>query len=92
MQAIAGVNWVFQDKHGGLVVDYLRQATQLQKAVSDYTESRGKGDPVEMQKKAVAKMLELREVCAGMMHGYAAGVVVARYSLLGRRFFKPLGR
>jgi len=70
MQAIARVNRVFKDKPGGLIVDYLGLATQLQKAVSDYTESGGKGEPVEMQEKAVAKMLEFHEICAGMMHGF----------------------
>ncbi|HEV2386861.1 MAG TPA: type I restriction endonuclease subunit R [Candidatus Acidoferrales bacterium] len=70
MQAIARVNRVFKDKPGGLIVDYLGLATQLQKAVSDYTESGGKGEPVEMQERAVEKMLELYEICAGMMHGF----------------------
>ena len=70
MQAIARVNRVFKDKPGGLVVDYLGLATQLQKAVTDYTESGGKGEPVEMQEKAVAKMVELYEVCAAMVHGF----------------------
>jgi len=70
MQAIARVNRVFGNKPGGLVVDYLGIATQLQKAVADYTESGGKGEPVIDQEKAVAKMLELFEVCASMMHGF----------------------
>ncbi len=70
MQAIARVNRVFKDKDGGLVVDYLGLAAQLQKAVSDYTESGGKGEPVIEQEKAVAKMLELYEVCVGIMHGF----------------------
>jgi type I restriction enzyme R subunit len=70
MQAIARVNRVFKDKPGGLVVDYLGLATQLQKAVADYTESGGKGEPVIDQEKAVAKMLELYEVCLDMMHGF----------------------
>ncbi|HXG20699.1 MAG TPA: type I restriction endonuclease subunit R [Methylomirabilota bacterium] len=70
MQAIARVNRVFKDKPGGLVVDYLGLATQLQKAVSDYTESGGKGEPVIEQEKAVAKMVELYEVCAGIMYGF----------------------
>jgi hypothetical protein len=34
MQAIARVNRVFRDKPGGLVVDYLGLAEQLQRAVS----------------------------------------------------------
>ena len=69
MQAIARVNRVFKDKPGGLVVDYLGLATQLQKAVSDYTENGGQGEPVFDQEAAVAKMLELYEVCSGIMHG-----------------------
>jgi type I restriction enzyme, R subunit len=70
MQAIARVNRVFKDKPGGLVVDYLGLATQLQKAVSDYTDSGGKGEPVEVQEKAVAKMQEFHEICVGIMHGF----------------------
>src|SRR3989475_2410703 len=46
MQAIARVNRVFKDKPGGLVVDYLGLADQLKKALTDYTESGGKGKPV----------------------------------------------
>ncbi|MGH9795168.1 MAG: type I restriction endonuclease subunit R [Candidatus Acidiferrales bacterium] len=70
MQAIARVNRVFGEKEGGLVVDYLGLATQLQKAVANYTESGGKGTPVFDQEAAVAKMRELFEIAAGMMHGF----------------------
>jgi type I restriction enzyme R subunit len=70
MQAIARVNRVFRDKPGGLVVDYLGLADQLKKALADYTESGGEGKPVFDQEEAVAKMLELYEVCAGMFHGF----------------------
>jgi type I restriction enzyme R subunit len=70
MQAIARVNRVFRDKPGGLVVDYLGLADQLKKALADYTESGGQGKPVFDQEEAVAKMLELYEVCAGMFHGF----------------------
>jgi type I restriction enzyme, R subunit len=70
MQAIARVNRVFKDKPGGLVVDYLGLADQLKKALTDYTESGGKGKPVLDQEEAVAKMLEFYEVCAGMFHGF----------------------
>ena len=52
------------------MVDYLGLATQLQKAVSDYTESGGQGEPVFDQEAAAAKMLELYEVCSGIMHGF----------------------
>jgi type I restriction enzyme R subunit len=70
MQAIARVNRVFGNKPGGLVVDYLGIATQLQKAVSDYTESGGKGDLVLNQELAVEKMLEHFEVARDMFHGF----------------------
>ena len=46
MQAIARVNRVFRDKQGGLVVDYLGIADQLKRALHDYTDGGGKGDPV----------------------------------------------
>jgi type I restriction enzyme, R subunit len=70
MQAIARVNRVFKDKPGGLVVDYLGLADQLKKALKDYTESGGEGKPVFDQQEAVAKMLELYEVCSDMFHGF----------------------
>ena len=70
MQAIARVNRVFKDKPGGLVVDYLGLADQLKKALTDYTESGGKGQPVFDQEEAVAKMLEYYEICAGLFHGF----------------------
>ena len=70
MQAIARVNRVFKDKPGGLVVDYLGLADQLKKALKDYTESGGEGKPVFDQEEAVAKMLELYEVCSDMFHGF----------------------
>jgi len=41
MQAIARVNRVFQDKPGGLVVDYLGLAHELKQALATYTESGG---------------------------------------------------
>ena len=43
MQAIARVNRVFQDKPGGLVVDYLGLAHELKQALATYTESGGTG-------------------------------------------------
>lgn len=70
MQAIARVNRVFKDKPGGLVVDYLGLADQLKKALKDYTESGGQGKPVFDQEEAVAKMLELYEVCTDLFHGF----------------------
>ena len=44
MQAIARVNRVFEDKAGGLVVDYIGIADALRKAISEYTRG-GKDTP-----------------------------------------------
>ena len=41
MQSIARVNRVYKDKEGGLVVDYLGIATELKKALSQYTDGGG---------------------------------------------------
>lgn len=54
MQAIARVNWVFKDKPGGLIVDYIGIASDLKTALSTYTSSGGKGEPTFDQSEAVA--------------------------------------
>lgn len=66
MQAITRVNRVYKDKPGGLVVDYLGIASDLQKALAFYSESGGKGDPTVLQEKAVEIVLEKLEVIAHM--------------------------
>jgi type I restriction enzyme, R subunit len=70
MQAIARVNRVFKDKPGGLVVDYLGLADQLKKAMANYTQAGGKGEPTFDQEAAVRKMLEHFDVVSGMFHGF----------------------
>ena len=70
MQAIARVNRVFRDKPGGLIVDYIGFAADLQKALAVYTQSGGKGDPTITQEKAIEVMLEKYEVVKGMFHGF----------------------
>jgi type I restriction enzyme, R subunit len=74
MQAIARVNRVFKDKPGGLVVDYLGLADELKRALSDYTESGGKGDTAIDQDEAVAVMLEKYEVCCDLFHGFERSI------------------
>ena len=69
MQAIARVNRVFRDKPGGLVVDYLRLADQLKKALSHYTGG-DRGEVGIDKAEAIAKMLEKHEVIVGMLHGF----------------------
>lgn len=70
MQAIARVNRVYLDKPGGLVVDYLGIASDLKKALSFYSESGGKGDPVIAQEQAIAIMNEKLEIISQMYHGF----------------------
>ena len=87
MQAIARVNRVFQDKPGGLVVDYLGLAHELKRALATYTESGGKGQTSLDQEEAVAVMLEKYEICRGLFHGFNwsgwfTGTPAERLSLL----------
>ncbi len=70
MQAIARVNRVFRDKPGGLVVDYLGLAHELQQALVTYTESGGRGKTAIDQEEAVALMLEKYEVCCAIFYGF----------------------
>ena len=71
MQAIARVNRVFQDKEGGLVVDYVGIAAALKQAMNDYTvrDKKNYGDP-DVSKAAYPKFLEKLEVCRDLFHGF----------------------
>jgi type I restriction enzyme R subunit len=70
MQAIARVNRVFRDKPGGLVVDYLGLADQLKRALGDYTEGGGKGDPTFDTAQAITVMLEKHGIACDLLHGF----------------------
>jgi type I restriction enzyme R subunit len=70
MQAIARVNRVFKDKPGGLVVDYIGLAHELQNALAIYTESGGTGRTALDQDEAVAVMQKKYEICCGLFHGF----------------------
>ena len=71
MQAIARVNRVFKGKEGGLIVDYIGIASELKKAMSEYTERDNKnyGD-MDVDKIAYPKFLEKLEVCRDLFHGF----------------------
>lgn len=69
MQAIARVNRVYKDKPAGLVVDYLGISSDLKKALSFYSDAKGKGNPTEQQDQAVALMLEKLEIVQQMLNG-----------------------
>ena len=70
MQAIARVNRVYKEKTGGLVVDYLGIASELKKALADYTKSGGKGKPTFNQEDAVNIMLEKYEIVSQLFFGF----------------------
>ncbi len=87
MQAIARVNRVFEDKPGGLVVDYLGIAHELKRALATYIESGGTGRAALDREEAVAAMQEKYEVCCGLFHGFdrsgwIAGAPAERLGLL----------
>ncbi|WP_130472314.1 type I restriction endonuclease subunit R [Candidatus Magnetaquicoccus inordinatus] len=70
MQAIARVNRVFKDKQGGLVVDYIGIANELQSALKEYTNSRGRGRPTVDSSEAYAVLAEKLDIIRGMLNGY----------------------
>ena len=71
MQAIARVNRVFQDKEGGLVVDYVGIASALKRAMNDYTtrDKKNYGD-TDVAKVAYPKFLEKLSICRVLFYGY----------------------
>ncbi len=74
MQAIARVNRVFEDKEGGLIVDYVGIASALKQAMNDYTkrDKQNYGD-TDIVKAAYPKFLEKLSVCRDLFHGFDYG-------------------
>ncbi len=70
MQTIARVNRVYKDKPGGLIVDYIGIAHELKKALTDYTESGGKGKTTLDQNEAVSVLREKYEICCSLFHDF----------------------
>lgn len=75
MQAIARVNRVFKEKPGGLVVDYIGIATNLKKALAQYSQSDRDKTGID-EEQAVALLLEKYEIVCGMFagHDYMLGI------------------
>lgn len=71
MQAIARVNRVFEDKTGGLVVDYVGIAAALKQAMNDYTtrDKKNYGD-TDVAKVALPKFLEKLSICRDLFFGF----------------------
>ena len=71
MQAIARVNRVFQDKEGGLVVDYVGIASALKVAMNEYTaRDRSRYGDMDIAKVAYPKFQEKLQVCKDIFHGF----------------------
>ena len=71
MQAIARVNRVFEDKEGGLVVDYIGIASALKKAMNDYTiRDRKNYGNMDIATTAYNKFKEKLHVCRDLLHGF----------------------
>ena len=71
MQAIARVNRVFEDKEGGLIVDYVGIASALKKAMNDYTvrDKKNYGN-MDIATTAYNKFKEKLQVCRDLLHGF----------------------
>ena len=69
MQAIARVNRVYKDKPGGLIVDYLGIAPDLQEAIATYTAS-DSASPTKPLEEAVDYMLDQFGIAKAMFHGF----------------------
>lgn len=64
MQAIARVNRVFEDKEGGLIVDYIGIAKTLKEAMNDYTvRDRKNFSNPDIREQVYPKFKEKLEVC-----------------------------
>lgn len=71
MQAIARVNRVFQDKEGGLIVDYVGIASALKLAMNDYTvrDKKNYGD-TDIATIAYPKFMDKLAVCKDLFFGF----------------------
>ena len=71
MQAIARVNRVFQDKEGGLIVDYVGIASALKAAMKEYTQrDQAHYGDMNIAKVAYPKFQEKLQVCKDLLHGF----------------------
>ena len=71
MQAIARVNRVFQDKEGGLIVDYVGIASALKAAMKEYTQrDQAHYGDMNIAKVAYPRFQEKLQVCKDLLHGF----------------------
>ena len=67
-QAIARVNRVFNDKPGGLVVDYIGIAPQLKETLATYSAAKGKGRPTIDCSEALRILKEKMHIARDLLH------------------------
>ena len=67
-QAIARVNRVFEDKPGGLIVDYIGIAPQLKEALATYTNAKGRGKPTINAEEVLRILEEKLSVAKDFLH------------------------
>ncbi|MGI9250607.1 MAG: type I restriction endonuclease subunit R [Pseudohongiellaceae bacterium] len=67
-QAIARVNRVFEDKPGGLVVDYIGIAPQLKEALATYSAARGQGRPTIDSSEALRILKKELQIARDTLH------------------------
>ncbi|MDP1664512.1 MAG: type I restriction endonuclease subunit R [Methylobacter sp.] len=92
MQAIARVNRVFRDKQGGLVVDYIGIANDLQHALKEYTASKGRGRPTVDSHEAYAVLEEKLDILRAMLHEFDySGFLTGGHSMLAKTANHVLG-
>lgn len=71
MQAIARVNRVYQDKEGGLVIDYVGIASALKQAMKEYTtRDQDNFGQQDILKAAYPRFLEKLQICKDLFHGF----------------------
>ncbi len=86
MQAIARVNRVFEDKEGGLVVDYIGIASALKKAMNDYTiRDRKNYGNMDIATTAYNKFKEKLQVCRDLLRGFDYGEFATGSNLVRAR-------
>lgn len=68
MQTIARVNRVYKDKEAGLVIDFIGIADELRKAVTVYTQTAGKSDPLSYGDQAIALLEKNYEIVKDMLN------------------------
>ncbi|MEQ1539919.1 MAG: HsdR family type I site-specific deoxyribonuclease, partial [Sphingorhabdus sp.] len=85
MQAITRVNRVFRDKQGGLVVDYIGIANDLQHALKEYTASKGRGRPTVDAHEAYAVLEEKLDILRSLLHDFDySGFLTGGHRLLAK--------